>query len=85
MSNTVQIAAKNYNKVKGNDQKRPPVVFYKKNVHKNFGIFTGKHLHWSLFLIKLQAIKKRLQHRCFPVNIAKCLGAPILKNICERN
>ena len=26
-------------------------------------------------------IKKRLQHRCFPVNIAKFLRAPILKNI----
>ena len=29
-------------------------------------------------------IKKRLQHRCFPVNIAKFLRTPILKNICER-
>ena len=26
-------------------------------------------------------IKKRLQHRCFPVNIAKFSRAPILKNI----
>ena len=30
------------------------------------------------------AIKKRLQHRCFPVNIAKSLRTPILKIICER-
>ena len=29
-------------------------------------------------------IKKRLQQRCFPVNIAKFLRTPILKNICER-
>ena len=29
-------------------------------------------------------IKKRLQHRLFPVNIAKLLRTPILKNICER-
>ena len=29
-------------------------------------------------------IKKRLQHRCFPVNIAKFLRTPILKNICEQ-
>ena len=29
-------------------------------------------------------IKKRLQHRCFPVIIAKFLRIPILKNICER-
>ena len=28
-------------------------------------------------------IEKRLQHRCFPVNIAKLLRTPILKNICE--
>ena len=29
-------------------------------------------------------IKKRLQQRCFPVNIAKHLRIPILKNICGR-
>ena len=29
-------------------------------------------------------IKKRLQHSCFPVNIAKFLRTPILKYICER-
>ena len=43
----------------------------------------------SLFnkVASLQAcnfIKKRLQHRCFLVNFAKILRAPILKNICER-
>ena len=35
-----------------------------------------KHLHWSLFIIKLQGsgpIKKRFQHRCFPVDFAKFL------------
>ena len=30
----------------------------------NFAIFTGKNLFWSVF------IKKRLQHRCFPVKFA---------------
>ena len=29
-------------------------------------------------------IKKRLQHRCFAVNIAKFLRTPILKNVCKR-
>ena len=29
-------------------------------------------------------IKKRLQHRCFPVKFAKFLRTPTLKNICER-
>ena len=28
--------------------------------------------------------KKRLHHRCFPVNIMKFLRIPILKKICER-
>ena len=35
---------------------------------KNFAIFTGKHICWSLFF---NFIEKRLQHRCFPVNIGK--------------
>ena len=30
-------------------------MFFKTGVLKNFGIFTGKHLCWSLFLIKLLA------------------------------
>ena len=58
----------------------------KKSVLKNFTNYTGKHLCWSLFLIKLQTcnfIKKRLQHRYFPVKFAKFLTTSILKNICE--
>ena len=59
-------------------------------VLKIFAIFTGKHLCWSLFLIKLQEfracslIKKRLQNSWFPVNIAKYFRTPILNNIYER-
>ena len=62
----------------------------KKCVLKNFTLFTGKHLCWSLSLIKLQGlqpsnfIKKRLQHRSFPVNNVKFLRTPILKSICEQ-
>ena len=53
-------------------------VFYLKAVLKNSAIFTGQQLCWSLFLIKYQArnpatLLKRLQHRCFPVNIATFL------------
>ena len=65
-------------------------VFNKKAALKNFAIFTEKHLPSSLFLNKnvgLQSwnfIKKRLQHRFFPVNIAKFLRTPVLENICER-
>ena len=36
-------------------QKQPPKVFYKKSIFKNFASFAGKHLCWSLPLIKLQA------------------------------
>ena len=58
-------------------------MVFKLGVLKNFAIFSRKHLPWSLFLIKLHAlktcnfIKKRLQHRCFPVNIGKVLRTPI--------
>ena len=57
-----------------------------KGVLKNFTIFTEKHLCRSLFLIKLKAslrpatlLKKRLQHRCFPVMFF-CEYCEILKN-----
>ena len=40
-------------------------MFFKIGVLKNFTIFSRKHLTASNF------IKKRLQHRCFSVNIAK--------------
>ena len=33
---------------------------------------------------KVAGLKKRLQHRCFPVKLAKLLRTRILKNICER-
>ena len=38
----------------------------------NFANFTGKHLCWSLFL------KKRPQHRCFPVKFARFLRTSFL-------
>ena len=37
-------------------QGQPTEVFNKKAVLKSFAILTGKHLFWSLFLIKLQAL-----------------------------
>ena len=43
-------------------------VFFKIGVIKNFPIFTGKVLCWSLSLIKM----------CFPVNIAKFLRTAFL-------
>ena len=57
-------------------------IFFKLGVLKNLEIFTGKYLCWNLSLFNeiagLKAynfIKKRLQHRCFPVNIAKFVRA----------
>ena len=81
-------------------QKQPLELFYKKTVLKHFAIFTGKHLYWSLFLIKLEAFpylqvsdvlqkglqlyQNRFQHRYFPVNIVIFLTTPTLKIFCER-
>ena len=54
----------------------------KKGVLKNFTKFTGKHLCQSLFFNKVAGLrpatllKKRLWHRCFPVNFVKFLRTP---------
>ena len=49
---------------------------------QNLAIFTGKRLCWRFFLINF--INKRLQHRCFPVNIAKCLSTAFyMECICD--
>ena len=49
-------------------------MFFKIDVLKNFANFTGKHQCWSLFLVNF--IKKRLQHKCFPVKYANLLRTP---------
>ena len=50
-------------------------VLVKIVVLKNFSIFTGKHLCWSLFLMKshrpVTLLKERFQHMCFLVNMVK--------------
>ena len=57
-----------------------PEVFCKKGVLRNF----AKHLCQSLFCNKVAGLrpatllKKRLWHRCFPVNFAKFLRTPFL-------
>ena len=74
------------------EQKQPPEVFCKNDVLKNFTIFTEKRLCWSHLFDKVaessclqhsRFIKKRLQHRCFSVNITNFLKTRIMKNICE--
>ena len=62
----------------------------KKAVLRNFAKFTGKHLCQSLFFNKVASftlatlLKKRLWHRCFPVNFAKFLRTPFLQNTSGR-
>ena len=63
-------------------------VLWKKAVPKSFLTFKGKQLCWSLFLIKLETfrsatlLKRDSNIDVFPVNIAKFLRTPLLKNIC---
>ena len=52
----------------------------KKDVPGNFENFTGKHL----CLKACNFIKKKLQHKCFPVKFAKFLRAATLKNMYEK-
>ena len=59
-----------------NNRSNRPEVFCKKGVLRNFAKFTGKHLCQSLFFNRPTALlKKRLWHRCFPMNFAKFLTA----------
>ena len=57
----------------------------KKGALINFTKFTGKHLYQSLFFYKIAdlraatLLKKKLWHRCFPVNFAKCLRTRYFK------
>ena len=59
-------------------------VFCKKGVLGNFSKFTGKQLCQCLFFNKgaglrpATLLKKRLWHRCFPVNFEKLLRTPFL-------
>ena len=59
----------------------------KKGVLRNFTKFTGKHLSQGLFFNKVAGhrpanlSKKRLWHRCCPVNFANFLRTPFLHNI----
>ena len=61
-----------------------PDLFCEKGVLRNFAKFTGKHLCQSLFFNKVAGaanlLKKRLWHRCFPMNFAKFLRTPFLQN-----
>ena len=63
-------------------------VFRKKDVLRNFAKFTGKQLRQSLSFNKVAGLRpatllkkrKRLRHRCFPVDFPKFLRTPSLQN-----
>ena len=57
-----------------------PDVFCKKGVIPNFAKFAGKHPCQVSLLTKSFFKKKRLWHRCFPVNFAKFVKTPFLQN-----
>ena len=73
-----------------NNNKQPPEVFYKTAVLKNFlniprKIPVSKSLFNQVAGLNIRDyIKKRFQHMCFSVTIAKFLNMLILKRICER-
>ena len=50
----------------------------KKALLKNFTILTGKHLCWSFFLIKLQAL--RLHEKEIPTQVFSCEYCEIFKD-----
>ena len=70
-------------------QKQPPDVFCKKDALGDFAKFT-EHLCQSLFFNKVAGLrpaillKKRLCHRCFPVNSVKFLRTRFLQNTSGR-
>ena len=71
----------NLNSISNGKSSRPE-VFCQKSILRNFVKFTGKHLCQSLFFNKVAALrpatllKKRLRHRCFPLNFVKFLRTP---------
>ena len=42
-------------------------IIFEIDILKNFAILTGKHLCWSLFLIKLRNFQEQFFYRTFPV------------------
>ena len=62
-------------------QKQPFADVLQNRCFQCYVIITGKYLCWSLFLINF--IKKKLHHRCFPVNIATFLRKVFFIEQCQ--
>ena len=59
-------------------------MLFKIDVFENFANFTGRHLYWSRFLIKMLCsglqVWNRLLRRCFPLKFAKFFTTPFLQS-----
>ena len=71
-------------------QKQPPDALYRKicssefrNIHRKTPVLESSFIRLAGFKTR-NFLKKRLQHRCFPVDIGKFLRTLILLKICEQ-
>ena len=78
IKNEIRSSIINYSKDLGVLQKQAPEVFCKKRCSWKFHKIHGKTSMPATLL------KKRLWHRCFPVNFVKFLRAPFLQNTSGR-
>ena len=71
---------------KNDVQRQPQEVFCKRAVLENVAKLTGSHLCRSFFINKVAGLrhvilsKKRLRHKCFPVNFDTFLRTAFLHN-----
>ena len=55
-------------------------MFFKIGVLTNFTNFTGKHLYWNLFLIKLQPLRLATLLKETPTQVFSCKICEIFRN-----
>ena len=73
-----------------NTQKKPPKLIYIKKVFLRNSQNSQENICARVFFKKVKGVrpgtllKNKLWHRCFPVNFAKFLRAPVLQNSYER-
>ena len=86
MISEVQNVSVYFNRSEYSLKKQSPEMFFKKGVLKKFTKLAEKHLCCGFFLSKVAGLrlavllKKRLWHRCFPVNFAKFFKIAFLQN-----
>ena len=84
VSKQIKICAKFNRRIQVQQKDTEAANFFKTGVLKSFANFTGKHLCWSLFLIKVAGLRsvtllKRDSNTCFPVKFAKILRTHFFK------